>query len=66
MIMVDADLESKFGYTNADNEIEYVEVFPEFYASLYTNGERLDVYIEDIPKLIKALQAAYTHAKGNK
>jgi hypothetical protein len=74
MIMVDEEVdnktEEKFGYTNQSGVVEYVLVIKDFedIVSLRDefNSELADIYIEDIPKMIKALQAAYNFAKEDK
>lgn len=70
MIMVDEEVgkktEEKFGYINQSGVVEYVSVIKEFedIVSLRDefNSELADIYVEDIPKMIKALQAAYNFA----
>lgn len=72
IVMVDNTNENVegFGYTNQDGDIEYVLQAPfatEQVSLKYADGEDLStIYTDDIPNLIKALQAAYNHAKGIK
>lgn len=67
MIMVDNgdNLDGKFGYKSLYGEIEYVEVLDKEGVKICdTNGSAMSViYTEDIPKMIKALQAAYEYSK---
>lgn len=67
MIMVDEDImfDGKFGYKSLYGEIEYVEVLDKEGVKICdTNGSAMSViYTEDIPKMIKALQAAYDYSK---
>lgn len=69
MIMVDNDnLDGKFGYTNVEGDVEYVEVsenYPDAVVIYNWNHNGLnEVYVKDIPKLIKALQAAYDYTNN--
>jgi len=58
----DSTLEG-FSYENKSGEVEQVEINT-YWATVRATGEKVDVYYEDIPNLIKALQAAYDHKKG--
>ena len=57
--------DGKFGYKNIRGRVESVEVCTGDIASFHTfDGDGLcGVYIADIPKFIKALQAAYDYSK---
>ncbi len=65
MIFVDTTLGKsfeQFAYTSRDNNVEYVSADTKLDCVdlLYDNGAELsEIYYEDIPKLILALQAAY-------
>ena len=65
MIMVDEVVnDGKFGYTNADGEIEFVKLHRGAdLVDLYVYSGSVSIYTEDIPKLIKALQAAQKYAE---
>lgn len=56
-----------FSYINKDGKEESVEInlgiFDVVSINLYC-CEKAHVYLEDIPNLIKALQATYNHIKG--
>ena len=66
MIMVDEVAnDGKFGYTNGTGEIEFVKVScNEDIVDLHVDGEIVSIYTGDIPKLIKALQAAQKYAES--
>ena len=72
MIMVDEKVgnktEEKFGYTNQTGNTEYIEVraSESSVKIVEADGDCVYIYNEDIPKLIKALQAAYNFAKEDK
>lgn len=55
-----------FSYTNINGNVEKVHLNTGLsYVTLTDIGENdFDVYKEDIPKLIKALQAAYNHVNN--
>jgi len=68
MIMVDEEyneFDNKFGYTNKEGVVEYVQLESD-YGSIIDFHNNPEIYIEDIPKLIKALEAAKTYAEGLK
>lgn len=69
MIMVDDSSanDRKFGYINKDEEVEFVQV-GENTCVYITNSynQFVDIYKQDIPKLILALQAAQEHIEKNK
>ena len=62
-----------YGYLNQDGTTEYITLPTEDgivevivgRADIGLGGESI-IYYEDIPKLIKALEAVYNHAKENK
>ena len=67
MIRVDEVVSGgNFGYKNKDGELEYVKVFCESarIVDFYIDGVIVSIYTEDIPKLIKALQAAEEYAES--
>ena len=66
MIMVDEVVNNgTFGYTNKDGKVEFVKVFcGERITDFYVDDEDVSIYTEDIPKLIKALQAAKNYAES--
>lgn len=54
-----------FEYTNIDDIAEQVCMGANTVSLRYANIEALSsIYYEDIPKMIKALQAAYDHNKS--
>lgn len=59
-----SDLEG-FSYLNKNGNEEYVKVENTNWANIFIIDGGVDVYYEDIPNLIKALQAAYDYAKEN-
>jgi hypothetical protein len=66
MIMVDEDVmfDGKFGYENSSGEVEYVEIYSDLVLFYAFDGVGIcGVNIKDIPKMIKALQAAYDYSK---
>ena len=67
-IVDDEEVAGKFGYTNANGNIEYVEIYDlecKWLDFVSCSGLPMSmVYTEDIPKLIKALQAAYDYANN--
>ena len=71
MIFVDQEenrFDGKFGYTNKDGEIEFVKVWLAkvgALADINVDDKLVSVYAEDIPNLIKALQAAYNFWEKN-
>lgn len=70
-IMVDSDekqITTEWGYTNKHGNLEYVNASGPYAVSvLCEDSEALhEFYYEDIPKLIKALQAAYDSKQGEK
>ena len=73
MIMVDnteasKKTEEKFGYIDQTGGIDYVEVraSENSVRIVEADGDCVYIYNEDIPKMIKALQAAYNFAKEDK
>ena len=68
MIFVDAQVnDGKYAYTNLDGEVEGVVVGAETVD--FCQGSCLEdhlntIWIRDIPKMIKALEAAYKEYKG--
>ena len=58
----------EFSYMNLYDEEEFVGLVRyERYVSITADGEYVYIYDQDIPKLIKALQAAYDYkTKGDK
>lgn len=65
MIMIDDFEDRKFGYRNKDGYIEYVEIINNDTHAMLVNdvGHNCALDVEDIPKMIKALQAAYDYSK---
>ena len=63
--MVDDNDDEKFWYMNAEGEIEYVTVIANEWIVFYGGDMKPtpSILIEDIPKMIKALQAAYDYSK---
>jgi len=62
----DATIEG-FAYTNQDGDIEEVVYDWDMVTIRYgceDGGSCSEIYINDIPKLIKALQAAYDYRQG--
>lgn len=56
-----------FSYNNASGREERVKIFSNSEIVIYVpDYESVNFYINDIPKLILALQAAYDHVKGKK
>ena len=66
MIMVDEIAnDGKFGYTNNDGDIEFVKSTHGWgIVDFHVDDNVVSIYKEDIPKLIKALQAAQKYAES--
>ena len=67
MIFVDSSpFTQSFAYYNQDKEVEFIEVNRNStIAELNINSCDVLIYTEDIPNLIKALQAAYNFWEKN-
>ena len=69
MIFVDQEERksvNEFAYYNRDNEVEVVKTYAGgSVADLTLDNRTIHIYSEDIPNLIKALQAAYNFWKKN-
>lgn len=67
MIMVDEDntCNGEFGYKNKEGDIEYVAVHANDSVLFYDHWDEdmSCIFIDDIPKMIKALQADYDYSK---
>jgi len=64
---VDGNLDTSiegFIYTNREQCTEYVILYDKTIEIQDSSECKCCIYIEDIPKLIKALEAAYKHQKG--
>lgn len=60
------DIKAEFCYTNAEGNSETVSVdTEEEWVEIEDSADNFRVYVNDIPKLIKALQAAYNYHKEN-
>lgn len=73
IIMVDerdyGDRIEGFQFTNKSGKTEGVRLYPEdskTYFRMETAIAHVDYYFEDIPKLIKALEATYKHYQDRK
>ena len=57
-----------FSYLTKTGLEEKVKLTSDYYVTIWESAERrtIDIYTEDIPKLIKALQAAYDHIQKGK
>lgn len=56
-----------FSYLNRDMDEEKVEIYSNDLVEIAASGDhRVAIFSEDIPKLIKALQAAYDHIQKGK
>lgn len=57
-----------FSYLSKSGYEESVRLSAASYVSIYesNDAQHVDIYNEDIPKLIKALQAAYDHIQKGK
>lgn len=55
-----------FSYLSSAGREEFVELcsWDDTIVSLYADGSKIELYVDDIPNMIKALQAAYDHNKG--
>lgn len=51
----------QWGYMNQDNELEKVSAEGNVIMIDDSNGDQVNIYLEDIPMLIKALQEAYEY-----
>lgn len=70
-IMVDSDkleVVTEWGYLNKNGVIEYVDASESFAVCMYCSDKNVlnEIYYEDIPNMIKALQAAYNYKQGEK
>ena len=68
MIMIDEGTTAhdlKWGFKNQNKELEYVEICGGVVQIYTADTEKpADIYVQDIPSLIKALTAAYDYSKG--
>lgn len=63
----DSPVVEGFSYINRDGDEEQVEIYNDELIEINGSGSsHLPIYSKDIPKLIKALQAAYDHIQKGK
>lgn len=55
---------SGYAYINLDGIVENVGLLNGDIVHINVSGEYVAIYVNDVPKLILALQAAYDHVKG--
>lgn len=53
-----------YSYENICGGIEHVTIPDKGVVDVWAEADYVSIYTEDIPKLIKALEAAYNHKEG--
>lgn len=53
-----------FAYTNQEGDVEEVSIYDNTVVDIRVPDNIVSIFTSDVPKLVKALKAAYKHIEG--